>query len=87
MKEITYFYLSGCPFCRSADRMIEELCAENPDYAKIPVKKIEERENPALANQYDYFYVPCLWLGHQKLHEGAASKEKLRAVLQQAIKE
>lgn len=87
MKELTYFYLAGCPFCRAADRMIEELEAENPEFLKVPIKKIEERENSALANQYDYFYVPCLWIDKQKLHEGAASKEKLRAVLQQAIKE
>ncbi len=86
MKELTYFYLTGCPFCRAADRMLEELAAENPDFAKICVKKIEERENSALADQYDYFYVPCLWLGGQKLHEGAVSKEKLRAVLEQAVR-
>jgi len=85
MKELTYFYLAGCPFCHAADRMIQELTAENPEYAKISIKKIEERENYALADQYDYYYVPCLWLGNQKLHEGAASKEKLRAVLEKAI--
>jgi len=86
MKEITYFYLAGCPFCRAADRMIDELASENPEFAKIPVKKIEERENAALANQYDYFYVPCLWIENKKLHEGAATKQKLRSVLEEAIK-
>ncbi|HOP12283.1 MAG TPA: thioredoxin family protein [Oscillospiraceae bacterium] len=85
MKELTYFYLAGCPFCYSADRMLKELSEENPEFAKISIKKIEERENSALADQYDYYYVPCLWMGNRKLHEGAASKEKLRAVLEKAI--
>jgi len=62
MKEVTYFYLADCPFCNAADRMLEELTAENPEFSKISLKKIEERENPALANRYDYFYVPCLWI-------------------------
>ena len=85
MKELTYFYLSGCPFCRAADRMLKELETEHPEFSKIPIKKIEERENATLAERYDYYYVPCFWIGNQKLHEGAASKEKLRAVLDKAI--
>ena len=86
MKELTYFYLSGCPFCYAADRMLKELESENPEFSKIPIKKIEERENAALANRYDYYYVPCFWLGEQKLHEGAASKEKLRTVLESVLR-
>ncbi|HNX15158.1 MAG TPA: thioredoxin family protein [Oscillospiraceae bacterium] len=85
MKELTYFYLAGCPFCRAADKMLEELETENPEFSKIPIKKIEERENAALANRYDYYYVPCFWLGTQKLHEGAAAKEKLRGILEEAL--
>lgn len=87
MKEVTYFYLADCPFCNAADRMLEELTAENPEFSKISLKKIEERENPALANRYDYFYVPCLWIDKKKLHEGVATKQKLRVVLEEALKD
>ena len=86
MKEITYFYLDGCPYCRAADRMLEELRAENPEFAKIPIQKIEERENSALADQYDYYYVPCLWIENRKLHEGVPNKEQLYAVLEHALR-
>ncbi len=81
MKEITYFYLAGCPFCRKADKLIAELIEENPELAGIPITKIEETQNAEIAETYDYFYVPCLWIGKKKLHEGAATKEQIRKVL------
>jgi glutaredoxin len=36
MKEITYFYLKGCPYCPKADVLIERLVQENPRFADIP---------------------------------------------------
>ena len=86
MKEITYFYMRGCPFCRRADDFISELIQENPAFSAVKINKIEERENSALARSYDYFYVPCLWLGGQKLHEGVPTKEKIRMCLESALK-
>ena len=85
MKEITYFYLRGCPYCREADRMIAELTAENPRFANIPITMIEESENAEIANSYDYYYVPCLWIGRDKLHEGVPTKEQIRKVLLAAL--
>jgi len=87
MKEITYFYLKGCPYCRKADVLIERLVKENPQFADIPIKKIEENENPEIAGSYDYYYVPCLWIGKEKLHEGAPTKEQIRKVLERALEE
>jgi|LSQX01.3.fsa_nt_gb glutaredoxin len=87
MKEITYFYLNGCPYCKMADEMIAELINENPGFAKIKINKIEERENAELANSYDYYYVPCLWIGKEKLHEGVPTKEKIRKVLELALED
>lgn len=85
MKEITYFYMRGCPFCRRADDFISELIQENPAFAPVKINKIEERENAALAHTYNYYYVPCLWLGGKKLHEGVPTKEKMRACLEAAL--
>ena len=85
MKEITYFYLRSCPHCRRADGIIEELTAENPQFASIPITKIEESENAEIANSYDYCYVPCLWIGKDKLHEGVPTKEQIRKVLVAAL--
>jgi hypothetical protein len=70
-----------------ADEMIAELINENPGFAKIKINKIEERENAELANSYDYYYVPCLWIGKEKLHEGVPTKEKIRKVLELALED
>jgi glutaredoxin len=87
MKEITYFYLKGCPYCRKADVLIQELIRENPEFAAIPITKIEESENPEIAEKYDYYYVPCLWIGQEKLHEGVPDKDQIGKVLERALKE
>ncbi len=85
MREITYFYLAGCPYCRKADRIIAQLIEKNPEFAAVPITKVEESENPEIANAYDYYYVPCLWMGKDKLHEGVPTEEKIRKVLEAAI--
>lgn len=83
--ELTYFYLKECPYCRQADGFIKELIEENPEFAKVKINKIEEKENAKLANSFDYYYVPCFWLGKEKLHEGASTKESIKKVLQTAL--
>ena len=85
MTDLTYFYLKNCPYCRQADNFINELIKENPDFAKVKITKIEESENSVLANKYNYYYVPCLWLGNEKLHEGAATKEVIKNVFEVAL--
>ncbi len=87
MREITYFYLKRCPYCRKADALIKELIEENPQFAAIPITKIEESDNPEIAERYDYYYVPCLWIGQEKLHEGVPNKEQIRRVLERALEE
>lgn len=85
MKTILYFYLDGCPHCARADRMLQQLLAQ-PAYAQLNLRRIEESQQSALANSYDYYYVPCLWLENgPKLHEGVPSEEKLRAALDAAL--
>ncbi|MBT9133871.1 MAG: hypothetical protein DDT37_00100 [Firmicutes bacterium] len=77
---LRFFMLPMCPHCRNAVRWMEELRAEMPAYASIPVVTINEREQPVLANQYEYNLVPTFYLDKIKLHEGVASKEKIQAV-------
>lgn len=85
MKELTFFYLKTCPYCRQADSFINELILENPEFAKIKINKIEETENPQIANSYDYYYVPSFWIGQDKLHEGTITKDAMRRVLNLAL--
>ena len=85
MKELTLFYLESCPYCRRARGYMAELCQENPEYAKIPVKMVEEREQKALADSFDYYYVPCYYIGQDKISEGAVEKDDVRAVFDKAL--
>lgn len=85
MKEITLFILKGCPHCILANKLIEQLCKEDKRYADVVIRRIDERENKKLANAYDYWYVPSFYIGKQKLHEGHAEHEDVKAVLQAAI--
>ena len=71
--------------CHRADRLIQELVSEDPKYAAIKFHRVEESEEAALADSYDYWYVPCLYLGREKLMEGVPSKEKIRAAMDRAL--
>ena len=74
------FYLESCPHCQRARKWMQELYQENPEYQKIPIEMIEESQQVELANSFDYYYVPCFFDGHQKLHEGVASKEIIKEI-------
>ena len=86
MKELYFFYLSSCPYCRQADALIEKLCAADPKYREVKIRKIEERLEKELADSYDYYFVPCFFLEEKKLHEGAANEEIIKNVLEEALK-
>ena len=79
------FYLPSCPYCRAALSWNEELRQEDPRYRDIELELIDEKKNADLAATYDYYYVPTYYVGEEKLHEGAATKEKVRAVFEAAL--
>lgn len=85
MKELTYFKLKNCPYCRQAEKWLSELMDENPAYKDIPINYINENEQVELADSYDYYYVPSFFSGDTKLHEGAATKEAIKKVLDYCI--
>jgi glutaredoxin len=87
MKELTYFYMKLCPYCRQADQWLNELRQENSKFAEIPIKRVEETREKELADSYPYYYVPSFFIGREKLHEGAATKEKIKAVLERALED
>ena len=82
------FYLPMCPYCIKAQRAIEELQEENPDYQKIEIKWINEKKESALAEQYDYYYVPTVFFGEEKLYEAspAHSYEDIRENIERAFR-
>lgn len=75
MKNITLFYLEDCPYCHFAKRAFKELIGENPAYGEIQVDWVEESRQPKIAEQYDYYYVPTIFYGKEKLYEAHPSEK------------
>ena len=69
MREIEIFYLTGCPYCDHARRAVAELQREDPAYQALSLRWIEENQEPALADSYDYYRVPSLFYEGTKLYE------------------
>ncbi len=83
MKKVQLFILKNCPYCIQAQRDIETLKREVP-YSKIEIEEIDEAVQQELANQYDYYYVPCFYIDGQKVSEGAVDFETIRKILDMA---
>jgi len=85
MKNILLFILRECPHCKRALRYINELQTENPEYRNIDIKIIDEKEEKALADSYDYYYVPTFYIDDIKFKEGVLTKEDIRDVFNKAF--
>ena len=91
MKKLTMFYLDDCGYCAKAKKALEVLYAENADYCQIPITKIEESQNPEIADKYDYYAVPTFFDGQKKLFEAhlfmsyEEIREEVKKVLDYAL--
>jgi len=91
MREIEIFYLTGCPYCANARRAVAELLQEEPAYAGLSIRWIEENEEKALADSRDYYRVPSVFFAGDKLYEATplqgfeAIKSSLKAAFDRAI--
>ena len=87
MKDVLMFYLDSCGYCDKARRALDELFAENPAYREIPLTRIEESEQPELADRYDYYAVPSFFIGQEKLFEAhiGMSYEDIKAAVKQCL--
>lgn len=91
MKTITLFYLEHCPYCINARRALDELTAENPAYASVRIHWVEESRESELADKYDYYRVPTVFFGEEKLYEADPSerfgdiKAHLKAALDKVL--
>lgn len=87
MKEVLMFQLANCPHCRLAHQWMDELFDEYPEWKEIPLRVVDEREEPALADAYEYYYVPTFYVDGRKLHEGHAEKPDVEKVFRAALEE
>ena len=85
MKNVKLFYLKQCPFCKKAIRYIEELKAQYTELACVDIEMIEESEQPALADKYDYYYVPTFYINEIKVHEGGVYEDEVEQILRKAL--
>ena len=85
MKEIKLFMMETCPHCRKAAEIMKELFTSHPEYRSIPLRRIDETKEPDYAARFDYYYVPTFYVGDDKLHEGAPSKEAIEKVFTAAL--
>lgn len=69
MKQVKAFLLTGCPYCRKARIAYDRLCEDNAEYREVPVEWIMEDEQPEIADQYDYFYTPTMYVDEKKVYE------------------
>ena len=91
MKKLTLFYLETCPYCINAKKALKELGEEKAAYAAAEIEWIEESRQPSLAESYDYYYVPTVFLDGEKLYEAhpgesfEACKDELRRCLDRVL--
>lgn len=69
MKKVTFFYLENCPYCKQARRAMEELKAEDAKYGTVAMDWVEESQQPDVAEKFDYYNVPTMFLDGEKLYE------------------
>ena len=71
MKKITMFHINDCKYCGFARRAIEELRQEDPAYEAVEIEMIDEDAHPEIIAHYDYWSVPSLFIGKEKIFEAA----------------
>lgn len=85
MKPILFFIIPSCPYCRKAVQWLEELKTENPLYQVLDIETIDEIREAKRSREYDYYLVPTFYVGEIKRHEGIASKEIIKRLLDEAL--
>ncbi|MBU3180767.1 glutaredoxin domain-containing protein [Clostridium psychrophilum] len=86
MKPVIMFVTEWCPYCKKALAWMENIKKQNPQYADIEVKIIDEELRPDIAKQYTYYYVPTYYVDGIKIHEGVVSKNIVNKIFEKAFK-
>ncbi|MCB2354066.1 thioredoxin family protein [Clostridium estertheticum] len=86
MKPVIMFVTEWCPYCKKALGWMENIKKQNPEYADIEIKIIDEELEPDIAKQYTYYYVPTYYVDGIKVHEGVASKNIVNNIFEKAFK-
>ncbi|MDR3293781.1 MAG: thioredoxin family protein [Clostridiales bacterium] len=87
MKKIELYFLIDCPHCQKAFGLLKDALIAEPKYKSLRFELIEEELSPALAEERDYYYVPCFFLDGKKVHEGKITERDINKILKDAYKE
>lgn len=83
MKQNYLFYLPNCPHCKQALSLLD-IWKKEGLLDGLEVQLVNESQEAELANQFDYYYVPCLFSNGEKLYEGRVNEEKWKEALLKA---
>ncbi|MDO4292531.1 MAG: thioredoxin family protein [Eubacteriales bacterium] len=86
MKDVLMMVMEGCPHCRRAEQLLEELAAQNPAYRSVRIRRVDENQEKELADSLDYYYVPTFFVDGKKRMEGVPTREAVENVLREALK-
>lgn len=99
MGPLRVFVLPEDAACEDAVRILRELCDGEPRYSGIKVEVIDEKRHESFSDGYDYIFVPAFFVQESvdgsdgrcvtrwvKMHEGKASAENIRDVLESVLK-
>ncbi|MDD3114817.1 MAG: hypothetical protein PHQ44_03700 [Anaerovibrio sp.] len=87
--QVKFFYLPGCPYCRLAEQLLQQLQAEHPEYAKADIRRVQSETEAA--HGYDFYYSPAFFAGEEKIYEAQPGDDervmlpKLLEVLQKSL--
>ena len=81
--ELLFIYMDGCPYCKLAGEVLENLFAKHPEYQKIPLVKVNENREPEKLKGRNYYYVPTFFYGEEKVYEAQPGdgREKMEKIL------
>lgn len=85
MADVLMMVMEGCPHCKKAFQIMDELKEENPVFGQVQIRVADENKEKELADSLDYWYVPCYFVNGIKVHEGVPSKEKIKKVYEEAL--
>lgn len=80
------FVQKGCPHCKRALKWHEVMFTKlHPEWADIPLRIVDEEEEKALADTYDYYYVPSYYIEGEKVHEGPVTQQDVERIFETAM--
>jgi glutaredoxin len=85
MEKLMIFKLSYCGYCRQALQFIDEALQKYPEFKALDIEYVDEAKDWDRARQYDYYYVPCFFIGTRKVHEGPVNNRQVIKILRQAL--